>query len=186
MGSTSMPSSAAASASATTATETANGCGFWRTSSVEHGYTTSPLLVDGKLIVYLDNFTILDAATGRTIAERPHFLPPGTSFNWYTNFHAAGIVLPAGDAKVLYFLNGEFVRLSDGQTLALDDKKLALLKPVQYTEVYANRVAAPVVDQGVAYKIQDNKGGVVMFRLPPLAGDTVDPEILREIPFATP
>ncbi len=153
---------------------------------VEHGYTTSPLLVDGKLIVYFDNFTVLNAATGQTILERPHFLAPGTSFNWYTNFHAAGIVLPAGDAKVLYFLNGEFVRLSDGKTLSLDEKKLAVLKPVQYTETYANRVAAPVVENGVAYKIQDNKGGVVIFKLPPLAGDQVEPEILREIPFATP
>ena len=153
---------------------------------VEHGYTTSPLLVDGKLIVYFNNFTILDAATGQTLLERPHFLAPGTAFNWYTNFHAAGIVLPAGDAKVLYFLNGEFVRLSDGKTLALDTKKLAALKPVNYTQGDANRIGAPVVENGVAYKITANKGGVVIFKLPPLQGDTVDPEIVREIPFGTP
>ena len=153
---------------------------------VEHGYTTSPLLVDGKLIVYFNDFTILDAATGQTILERPHFLAPGTELNWYTNFHAAGIVVPAGDAKVLYFLNGEFVRLSDGKTLALDEKKLAVLKPMNYTQIDANRVAAPVVEAGVVYKLQTAKGGVVMFRLPPLQGDTVDPEILREIPFDTP
>ncbi len=130
--------------------------------------------------------TILDAATGQTIVERPHFLAPGTALTWYTNFHAAGIVLPAGDAKVLYFLNGEFVRLSDGKTLSLDEKKLAVLKPVKYTQYDANRVAAPVVANGVAYKIQSSKGGVVMFKLPPLEGDTVEPEIIREIPFATP
>jgi outer membrane protein assembly factor BamB len=153
---------------------------------VEHGYTTSPLLVDGKLIIYFNNFTILDAATGKTILERPHFLAPGTSLNWYTNFHATGVLLPAGGAKVLYFLNGEFVRLSDGKTLTLDEKKLAVLKPVNYTQHDANRVAAPVVENGVAYKIQNNKGGVVMFKLPPLQGDKVDPEIIREIPFGTP
>jgi len=153
---------------------------------VEHGYTTSPLLVDGKLIVYFNKLTMLDPATGNTILERPHFLAPDTSLNWYTNFHAAGIVLPAGDAKVLYFLNGEFVRLSDGKTLSLDQRKLAALRPANYTQIDANRVAAPVVDNGVAYKIQDSVGGMVMFKLPPLHGDTVDPEILREIPFGTP
>jgi len=151
---------------------------------VEHGYTTSPLLVDGKLIIYFNDLTILDAATGKTILERPHFLATGTSFNWYTNFHAAGVVLPAGDAKVLYFLNGEFVRLSDGKTLSLDKKKLAVLKPVDYTQHDANRVAAPVVENGIAYKIQSSKGGVVMFKLGPVQGDTVDPEIVREISFS--
>jgi len=154
--------------------------------NVEHGYTTSPLLIDGKLIVYFNNLTILDAATGKTIVERPHFLAPNTSLTWYTNFHAAGIVLPAGDAKVLYFLNGEFVRFPDGKSLVLDAKKLATLKPIDYTETYANRVAAPVVANGIAYKIQTSKGGLVMFKLPPLQGDKVDPEIVREIPFATP
>lgn len=153
---------------------------------VEHGYTTSPLLIDGKLIVYFNNLTILDPATGETIVERPHFLSPGTSLTWYTNFHAAGIVMPAGDTKVLNFLNGEFVRLSDGKTLALDEKKLAVLKPVNYTQGDANRVAASVVEKGVAYKIQTAKGGLVMYKLPPLKGDAVEPEIIREIPFGTP
>ena len=37
----------------------------------------SPLLVDGKLVVYLGTFNVLDAATGKTLVERPHWLPPG-------------------------------------------------------------------------------------------------------------
>ncbi len=153
---------------------------------VEHGYTTSPLLVDGKLIVYFNHLTMLDPATGQTMLERPHFLASDTTLNWYTNFHASGIVLPSGDAKVLYFLNGEFVRLADGKSLALDEQKLAILKPQRYTQHDANRVAAPVVANGVAYKIQNSKGGVVIFTLPPLVGDAVDPQIIREIPFDTP
>jgi outer membrane protein assembly factor BamB len=155
-------------------------------ATVEHGYTTSPLLMDGKLIVYFDDFTVLDAKTGKGVLERPHFVPGGKKkWSWYNHFHGTGCVLPAGDEKVLYFLNGEFVRLSDGKTLSMDTRKLAVLRPVNYTEGYANRIASPVVEDGVAYKIFHNKGGVVSFRLPAPEGDTVNPEIIREVPFNT-
>jgi hypothetical protein len=154
--------------------------------TIEHGYTTSPMLVDGKLVIYFDDFTELDPATGNVLAERPHF-PTGT-FNWYSHFHGTGCVLPAGGEKVLYYLNGEFVRLSDGKTLAVDNKKLAILRPWPYTEGTANRVATPVVDNGVVYKLAglvDKAFSVVSFNMPPLQGDKADPEILREVHFDT-
>ncbi len=150
--------------------------------AVEHGYTASPLLVDGKLIVYFNNLTIMNAKTGDVIVDRPHFLAPGTQFNWYTHFHGVGSVMTAGTEKVLYFLNGEFVRLSDGKTLTLDDKKLAVLGPVNHTEGGANRIAQTLVENGIGYKIA-NKSKLVTFKLPPLDGDKIEPEIIREIPF---
>jgi outer membrane protein assembly factor BamB len=149
---------------------------------VEHGYTASPLLVDGKLIVYFNNLTILNAKTGEVIVERPHFLAPGTQFNWYTHFHGIGQVLNAGNEKILYYLNGEFVRLSDGKTLDLDDKKLTILGPAHHTDISANRIAAMLVDDGIAYKIGDGRK-VVAFKIPALNGDKVEPEIIREIPI---
>ena len=150
--------------------------------SVEHGYTSSPLLVDGKLVVYFNNLTILDAKTGETIVERPHYLAPGTQFNWYTHFHGIGAVVTAGTEKILYYLNGEFVRLSDGKTLELDDKKLATLEPAGHTNGGANRVAASLVEDGIVYKLA-NFGKVVAFKVPALNGDKVEPEIIREIPI---
>jgi len=42
-------------------------------ATVEHGYTTSPLLMNGKLVIYFDNFTVLDPRTGEVTLERPHF-----------------------------------------------------------------------------------------------------------------
>jgi len=158
----------------------------WKTllkhRNVEHGYTTSPLLIDGKLVCYLDNFTELDAKTGATLVERPHFLPPGKVFNWYTHFHGSGVVLNAGGEKVLCFPNGEFVRFSDGKTLALDDKTLNQLGPQNWIGA-GDRVTTPVVDNGVCYKMGPN--GVVAFRLRPLKGDQVDVEIVKDIPFNT-
>ena len=152
--------------------------------TVEHGYTTSPLLIDGKLVIYFDNFTVLDAKTGEVLLERPHFRP--REYNtWYMHFHGTGCVLPAGTEKVLYFLNGEFVRLSDGKTLSLDMNKLATLGPRDWIEGYANRIASPVVENGVAYKIVRNKGGVAAFKLPAVQGNKADPEIIRHVPFDT-
>lgn len=151
---------------------------------VEHGYTTSPLLVDGKLVVYLGSFTVLDAKSGDTILERPHFATPGKAYDWYTLFHGTGCVLQAGNEKVIYYLNGEFVRLSDGKSLTLDPKKLAILGPANYTEGGANRCATPVVDNGICYKLARG-GSMVSFKLPPLVGDKVDPEIVREVAFNT-
>ena len=153
--------------------------------TVEHGYTTSLLLVDGKLIVYFDDFTVLDAKTGAVVLERPHFMPKRGTLGWYNHFHGTGCALRAGKEKVVCYLNGEFVRLSDGKTLSLDLEKLAVLRPQNWTEIYANRIATPVVQDGVAYKIVHNRGGVVSFRLPPLDGDKVDPEIIRDVPFNT-
>jgi len=152
---------------------------------VEHGYTASPLLVDGKLVVYFDTLTIFNAKTGDIMVERPHYLAQGTQFNWYTHFHGIGTVLNAGNEKVIYYLNGEFVRLSDGKTLDLDDKKLNILGPENHTNGTANRIAATLVEDGVAYKVC-NISKMAAFKLPALAGDKVDPQIEKEIPINTP
>ncbi|HUU21112.1 MAG TPA: PQQ-binding-like beta-propeller repeat protein, partial [Phycisphaerae bacterium] len=155
-------------------------------ATVEHGYTTSPLLVDGKLVVYFDHFTVLDSATGRVVLERPHFVPGGgKTWSWYNHFHGTGCLLPAGGESVLYFLNGEFVRLSDGASLPIPANTLKTLKPVNYTGGAANRIATPVVDGGIAYKITRDVGGVVAFRLPSLQAGRLNPEVVREIPFTT-
>jgi len=153
---------------------------------VEHGYTTSPLLVDGKLVIYFDNFTVLDPRTGEVLVERPHFATSKSgSPSWYNHFHGSGCVLRAGNETVVSYLNGEFVRLRDGKSLALDAQTLKRLEPENYTSGAANRIATPTVADGVAYKITRVEGGVVSFRLPPLRGDRVDPVILREVPFTT-
>jgi outer membrane protein assembly factor BamB len=153
---------------------------------VEHGYTTSPLMVDGKLVIYFDNFTVLDPKTGDVLIERPHLnTTKSDAPSWYNHFHGSGCVLQAGNEKVVYYLNGEFVRLSDGKSLELDRKILNILKPENYTDGTANRCATPTVADGVAYKITRADGGVASFKLPALQGDKVEPEIIQQVPFAT-
>jgi len=146
---------------------------------VEHGYAASPLLVDGKLVIYMDDFTVLDPKTGDVILERPHYVAPKSSIP-ASQFFGAGCVLPAGREKVGYFNNNEFVRLSDGKTLSLNENTLK-----KFRTDTGLALATPVVDGGVAYKIVRNEGGVLSFRLPPLDGDKVEPEIVRTVPFTT-
>jgi outer membrane protein assembly factor BamB len=150
-----------------------------RHKMVEHGYGSSPLLVDGRLIIYMDDFTVLDPKTGDVIVERPHYIVPGTSIP-ANQFFGTGCVLPAGKEKVGYFNNNEFVRLSDGKTLSVDEKTLKKFK----TDTGLT-LATPVVEGGVAYKIVRNEGGAMSIKLPPLQGNTVEPEFVQMAPFNT-
>ena len=153
---------------------------------VEHGYTTSPLLVDGKLVIYFDNFTVLDPKSGDVILERPHFVPGNKpAWDWFNHFHATACVLPVGKETILYYVNGEFVRLSDGKSLATPMATLKTLRPANYRKNGATRCVTPVVEGGTAYKITHNTGGVAAFRLPTLHGDEIEPEVVREVPFDT-
>ena len=139
---------------------------------LEHGYNASPLLVDGKLIVYMGECRALDAKSGKVVWESPRFLPENNR-NYY-HFHGSGCVLPAGNEKVAYFLNGEFVRLSDGKNVFADFWKLG-----------DSRYSAPVVDRGIAYKIQSNSGGAIAFKPSAIAADKLTPEIVKEVKFDT-
>lgn len=146
---------------------------------VEHGYTTSPLLVDGKLVIYFDSFVELDSETGAVVLERPRFIPKGMTFQ-QTAFYGAGCVLSAGGDKVVYYPKGEFVRVSDGKTLSCDPKLLGV----------QNNIITPVSEGAIAYTIlhtaeQTYEGGehAVAFRVPALEQDQVSPEIVAKVPL---
>ncbi|MBI3830583.1 MAG: PQQ-binding-like beta-propeller repeat protein [Planctomycetes bacterium] len=139
---------------------------------LEHGYNSSPLLADGKLIIYMGECRALDPKTGKLLWESPRFLPENN--RTYYHFHGSGCVLSAGTEKVAFFLNGEFVRLSDGKNVYADFWKLG-----------DSRYSAPVVDRGMAYKVQSGTGGVVAFKPSAISGDKLTPEIVNEVKFDT-
>jgi len=114
----------------------------------------------------------LDTKTGKVLWESPRFMLDNNRN--YSHFHGSGCVLPAGNEKVAYFMNGEFVRLSDGKNVFADFWKFG-----------DNRYAAPVVDRGVAYKIQSNAGNAVAFKASAIADDKLTPEIVKEVKFDT-
>jgi hypothetical protein len=143
---------------------------------LEHGYGTSPLLVDGKLIVYFANYTVLDAKTGQILSEHPA----------RGEFFGTGCVVPAGNEKVLYFVNDDFTRFSDGKALIADLEKL------KRKEINTSFCSTPVVDNGLCYMVCPSKSNTcgsgscaLSFKLNPLQGDKVDPEIVSKCTFST-
>ena len=139
-----------------------------KTRQIEHGYGTSPLLVDGKLVIYFEDFVILDAATGAVLVERPRF--------GKAEFFGTGCILPAGNEKVFFTPTGELVRLPDGKTLTIEGKTMAL---------GGGLVTSAVVDNGVCYNITGAYGNAVSFKLPALQEDKVTPEVLHSTTFNT-
>jgi outer membrane protein assembly factor BamB len=139
-----------------------------KTRQIEHGYGTSPLLVDGKLVINFDDFYILDAKTGAVVVERPKFSTP--------DGFGTGCILPAGKDRVFFAANGEIVRLSDGKPLTVSNGVKGLAQ---------NFIVSPVIDNGVCYNITGAYGGAVSFKLPPLQGDSVTPEVLHTVQFDT-
>ncbi len=140
---------------------------------VEHGYSSSPLLADGKLLVYFGDLRALDAKTGAVAWGRPRFLLKDGN-RTYCQFFGTGCVLPAGSVKVAFFLNGDFARVSDGKMIFADFWKYS-----------GSRIASPVVDRGLIYKIASKDGGVMAIKLPEPVGDKLQPEIVKQVPFNT-
>ena len=84
-------------------------------SFFEHGYSTSPILADGKLIVFMNKMIAFDAAKGERLWT--------AEFNrreyWANRFHGTPAVATIGpdDAGMCILPTGYMLRLSDGKML---------------------------------------------------------------------
>ena len=100
--------------------------------SVEHGFSSSPLLVDGKIIVFMRDLIAIDAKTGAIVWQIP--LVKHEGFNPGGFFHGTPVRLTVGGVPAIALANGTIVRASDGRIL--------FTHPVMGTAV----VSSPVVD----------------------------------------
>jgi outer membrane protein assembly factor BamB len=75
-----------------------------------YGHSSSPLLIDGKLLVNVKHLVALDAASGKSVWECP------------TAEHTYGtpVIMNVGGLKVVVTPLGKVVRLSDGRLLGKD------------------------------------------------------------------
>lgn len=122
---------------------------------IGHGHCSSPLLVDGKLIVHLGAVYALDAGTGKTV--------------WRAESKArygAPVAARSGDRAIVVTANGEMIDAGDGEVLA---KGLARLS-----------YNAPVVDGDIAYFF--NNGKAKAYRIPTFEVDDSVPELLWSTP----
>jgi len=140
----------------------------------EHGFTSSPLLVDGKVIIYLDHdLRAFDPATGKEIWSaftRPSRKDSAT----YFKYHGTACPVRAGSTDCLFTPHGMAVRLSDGKRLLLDFFKLG---------GGMQRSASPIFSDGLIYKM--GPGGLLMIRLRQPDSDTVKPASARKVAFST-
>ncbi len=117
------------------------------------GHSSSPLLLDGKLIVHFNDLVALNAKDGEIAWRTP--LPAQ---------HASAVPVRLGDVEAIVSPSGRIVRARDGAVLA---------------GAKALRVAegSPVVHEGVIYA---QNGKTRALRLPTAPGDRVRLELLWE------
>lgn len=108
-------------------------------AKIGFGYSSSPVLADGKVIVHYNNLVALDAASGREL--------------WSAKVqprHGSPIVVRAGRDGVVVTPGGAAVRVSDGTVLA--------------TRLFQIGHGSPIADNGVVYAMA--KGRVVAVQVP--------------------
>ncbi|MCL2648840.1 MAG: PQQ-binding-like beta-propeller repeat protein [Phycisphaerales bacterium] len=80
-------------------------------SFFEHGYSVSPVLVDGKLIVFMNKMIAFDAKTGERLWTTP------LEGRTLLRFHGTPAVAKVGGASVLVLPTGHIIRVSDGKMI---------------------------------------------------------------------
>lgn len=98
--------------------------------SFEHGYSTSPVLVEGKLIVYMRDLIAFDAKTGNVAWRTPVTKYEGANPEGY--FHGTPATVNVGGTTLLMLGNGTMVRLADGKVLSTDPRtgKQTICSPI--------------------------------------------------------
>ncbi len=140
--------------------------------TVEHGYSSSPVLSGGKFVVFMRELMAFDAATGADAWRVPIVGPKGMNPGGF--FHGSLARSKIGGADVVITANSQVFRASDGKAL-FDDKKLATKQSV----------ATPVIDNGVITMMSTWKDSLYLLRLPDSASETADVTLMKELPIPT-
>lgn len=167
---------------------------FIEGSTIGFGHSSSPLLVDGKLIVHFHDLIALDAATGveawRAELAATHASP--IVFRWgqeNTIISPAGSVLRASDGKVLFkdnalrasecspVVHNDILYVQGGSTSAIklpppDQADGALEILWQVTASRGRRTPSPVLHKGLLYgsttegilEVTDVESGEIVYR----------------------
>ncbi len=125
---------------------------------VEHGFSSSPILVDGKLVVFMRDLMAFDAKTGALAWQTP--VSPHQGLNPAGFFHGTPLATAIGGVPVIVLGNDSIVRASDGK--------------VVYTpkDIGAQCVASPIADAGMLFLVP---AGGTRFLIHPLPDVFADP-----------
>jgi outer membrane protein assembly factor BamB len=128
-----------------------------RRPAVEHGFSSSPLLIDGKFVVFMRDLMAFDAATGKLAWQAPLVRQEGLNPEGF--FHGSPVAATIGGTPVLVLGNGAIVRAGDGKVLFTD------------RETGNQAVASPVVEGGRIFCLPSGRSELVVRSLPEKLGD---------------
>ncbi|MGA2030704.1 MAG: PQQ-binding-like beta-propeller repeat protein [Thermoguttaceae bacterium] len=139
-----------------------------RRTAVEHGFSSSPLLIDGKFVVFMRDLMAFEATTGKPAWQIPLVSREGLNPEGF--FHGSPVAAAIGGVPVLVLGNGGIVRARDG--------KLLCAAP----DMGNQAVASPVVEANRLFHLPTSHSDLVVRTLP---GEIADPlhVAMRKIPF---
>ncbi|MCY3018738.1 MAG: hypothetical protein NTW87_06880 [Planctomycetota bacterium] len=106
---------------------------------VEHGISSSPLLIEGKMVVFNRDLMAFDARTGQLAWQAPIVSHEGLNPQGF--FHGTPCATSVGGVGVIALGNGTIVRASDGKAI------------FKNPEMGAQAIASPVVHQGTLFQL---------------------------------
>ena len=139
---------------------------------IEHGFSSTPIVIDGKLITYMRELMARDAKTGEVVwrFQVSKFLDGESVLG---HFHGSFTTAKLGGQEFLVVPNGTLVRPSDGK-IVFSDSRLAGFQHIP-SAVMDGRTMLWLSTQSTLYIVD----------FPDKAGDTLVPDSVRSVAIDT-
>ncbi|MBI3856150.1 MAG: PQQ-binding-like beta-propeller repeat protein [Planctomycetes bacterium] len=124
--------------------------------AVEHGFSSSPLLVDGKIVVFMRDVLAFDAKTGALAWQLPLVKHEGANPGGF--FHGTPTKVVVGGLPLIVLGNGTMLRAAEGKIL------------FTHGPMGQQAVSSPVVE-GNRVLLANTGGMLFIHTLPAAAGD---------------
>jgi outer membrane protein assembly factor BamB len=139
--------------------------------SVEHGFSSSPLLVDGKIIVFMRDVFAFDSKTGKLAWRIPIVAHEG--FNPGGYFHGTPARADIGGIPLVVLGNGTILRAADGKIL------------FTHPEMGNQAISSPLVEGNRLLETSTGSMRLFIHTLPAAVTDPLKPST-QIVPVATP
>ncbi|MDB6031078.1 MAG: bamB 3, partial [Verrucomicrobiales bacterium] len=140
--------------------------------TVEHGFSSSPILAGGKMIVFMRDLMAFDAKTGEEAWRNPIIGPAGMNPGGF--FHGSFARAGLAGVETVIPADGTIVRVSDGNVL-FKDPRLASKQ----------NVSSPVIDRDVLCIMATMGETLYLLQLPQTATEGMKPAFKHEVKIPT-
>lgn len=123
-----------------------------RRLAVEHGFSSSPLLIDGKFVVFMRDLMAFEAATGKLAWQIPVSEHEGLNPGGF--FHGSLAGAKIGSTPVVVLGNATLVRAADGKVLYAD------------RDTDKQSVASPAVEGNRLFYLPTGRSELHVYTLP--------------------